>query len=699
MKKRKLVLVLTAALIMNCASYGSVTAMAEEITEELVPAGEEIIMEESGFSEEISLDPTDPSEEMVSETDSEETVAAIEAGIQETEVQSETPSAAEEEMEILTVEEVADADSEQELFALEPTSIDIQYGMFQTTVKVDKGKSAVLNIVAVAKEGAALSYQWYQYVASDSSDGVWTAVEGATADSVTIPNVQSDMSVKCVITSSIPGSDGSKSKEVVYSVKTAFVDSGLAVDGEVVKEDSEVDLTKTLRVITGTSVELSAKVHTNSEKGLTYNWVQIQYDSESKKDVEIPVGTGASYTVPSVTQQLKYKMTVDDGYHTASVTFTVTPDDRMSNISDLAVGTQNTATVAAAGDKVLFRIVPSKTAMYVIYSVTDQDTCANLYDSQWNKLTNDDDSGEKNNFGIKFPMIAGETYYLEAWFYNVKATDVGSFGIMMQESASSKIVEVERKAATCVENGYVVYYTGAYSVKSGYSTSEKSTVQQTLPVDPEAHSYDDYTVVTPATALASGTKTRTCKLCKHVETVTIEKLEPTITVNAKKLVLQVKHSTTALKVTGLAEGDYVKSYKSSNKKIVTVGKKGKITAKNEVGTAKITITLASGLKKVVKVTVQKDRVKTKKITNIPGGVIIKKGYTMTLEPKITPITTADKLTFSSSDKTIASVSKKGVIKAKKKGIVTITIKSGDVVKQMLVKVAKEIEQTEKTDSK
>ena len=699
MKKRKLVLLLTAAMVLNCASYGSMTAMAEEITEGLIPAGEEIIVEESGFYEEVSQNSIDSSEEMVPETDSEEAVVTGEEGMQEAEVQSETPAAAEEEMEILMVEEIAGTDSELELLALEPTSIDIKYGTFQTTVKVEKGQSASLNIVAEAKEGAALTYQWYQYVASDSSSGEWTAIAGATADSVTIPNVQSDMSVKCVVTSSVPGSDGSKSKEVVYSVKTAFEDSGLAVDGEVVTEDKEVKLTKTLRVITGTSVELSAKVHTNSEKGLTYNWVQIQYDSESKKDVEIPVGTGASYVIPSVTQELEYKMTVDDGYHTASVTFTVIPDDRMNHISDLVAGTQNTATITTAGDKVLFRIVPSKTAMYVIYSVTDQDTCANLYDSQWNKLTNDDDSGEKNNFGIKFPMIAGETYYLEAWFYNVKTTDVGTFGVMMQEAASSKIVEVERKAATCVENGYVVYYTGAYSVKSGYSTTEKSTVQQTLPVDPNAHAYDDYTVVTPATALASGTKTHTCKLCKHTETETIAKLEPTITLNAKKLVLQVKHSTTALQVTGLAEGDYVKSYKSSNKKIVTVGKKGKITAKNKVGTAKITITLASGLKREVKVTVQNERVRTKKITNIPGGVIIKKGYTMTLEPKITPITTEDKLTYTSSDKTIASVSKKGVIKAKKKGIVMITIRSGDVVKEMVVKVAKKINQTEQTESK
>lgn len=65
--------------------------------------------------------------------------------------------------------------------------------------------------------------------------------------------------------------------------------------------------------------------------------------------------------------------------------------------------------------------------------------------------------------------------------------------------------------------------------------------------------------------------------------------------------LQVKKSTKAIKV-NLMEGDKVKSYKSSNTKVATVNKKGKIVAKKK-GTATITVKCGKK-KKTVKVTVK-----------------------------------------------------------------------------------------------
>lgn len=46
--------------------------------------------------------------------------------------------------------------------------------------------------------------------------------------------------------------------------------------------------------------------------------------------------------------------------------------------------------------------------------------------------------------------------------------------------------------------------------------------------------------------------------------------------NVTSIKLQKKQTTTKVKVTGLANGDSVKSWTSSNKKIVTVDKNGKI---------------------------------------------------------------------------------------------------------------------------
>lgn len=70
------------------------------------------------------------------------------------------------------------------------------------------------------------------------------------------------------------------------------------------------------------------------------------------------------------------------------------------------------------------------------------------------------------------------------------------------------------------------------------------------------------------------------------------------------------------KVTGLAKGNAVKSWKSSNAKVAKVSAKGKITAQKKTGKATVTVTLKSGKKATVKVTVQKKEVKTTKITGV-----------------------------------------------------------------------------------
>ena len=59
-----------------------------------------------------------------------------------------------------------------------------------------------------------------------------------------------------------------------------------------------------------------------------------------------------------------------------------------------------------------------------------------------------------------------------------------------------------------------------------------------------------------------------------------------------------------VKASGLARGDSVKKWTSSNKSIATVDKNGKITATAKEGKATITVTLASGKTAKVAVTVK-----------------------------------------------------------------------------------------------
>lgn len=189
------------------------------------------------------------------------------------------------------------------------------------------------------------------------------------------------------------------------------------------------------------------------------------------------------------------------------------------------------------------------------------------------------------------------------------------------------------------------------------------------------HSYGSYVVTKQATALEPGAKTRTCSVCKKTENVTIAKLAPTATLTMTSIPMKAKQSTTTFKVSGLAAGDKVISYKSSNTKVATINAKGKITAKKK-GTATITVTLASGKTVTAKVKVQTSNVKTKKVTLNSKKVSLKKGKSYTLKATLSPLTSQQKVTYASSNKKVATVNSKGKIVAKKKGTATITVKSG-----------------------
>ena len=182
--------------------------------------------------------------------------------------------------------------------------------------------------------------------------------------------------------------------------------------------------------------------------------------------------------------------------------------------------------------------------------------------------------------------------------------------------------------------------------------------------------------ISKATVFAPEKQQGTCFICGKTTTREVgSKLTATIKLNAKSIKLQKKQTTKKIKVT-MANGDSVKSWKSSNKKIVTVNKNGVIKAGKKNGTAKITVTLASGKKATLKVKVQTPKVKTTKIKGLKSKETLKKGEKLTLKPVISPLTSQEKVTYKSSNKKVATVSKKGVITAKKKGTAKITVKSG-----------------------
>ena len=220
--------------------------------------------------------------------------------------------------------------------------------------------------------------------------------------------------------------------------------------------------------------------------------------------------------------------------------------------------------------------------------------------------------------------------------------------------------------ATCEQDGVKTY------------TCDICHTTKSEPIKAIGHSYGAWTTKKEATVSSKAEHKRICSTCGKEEITTYgEKLRPTISTNATSLKLKKKQTTKKFTVTGLAKGDYITSWTSSNKKIVTVtgNQNGtcKIKAGSKTGKATITIKLASGLTKQIKVSVQKKAVTCSKIKNVPKTIKLKKKQTYQLKPMIEPITCTDKAKYKSSNKKTAKVTKSGKITAVKKGKTKVTV--------------------------
>ena len=266
------------------------------------------------------------------------------------------------------------------------------------------------------------------------------------------------------------------------------------------------------------------------------------------------------------------------------------------------------------------------------------------------------------------------------------------------------------KKATCTEEGYTgdTYCTdcgelikkGSVTEKAGHNwevTSEekatcekdgsktytcadcKGTKTETIPAT--GHKFDSWKTVKAQSIYSGAVQERICNACGKKETRVIgSKLKPVLKVNASFLKLKRKQSTKKFVVSRLAKGDFVKTWTSSNKKIVKISgsKNGTCTIKagNKTGKAKITITLASGLKKTINVTVQKKAVTCTSIKNVPKKLTLKRKRSYQLKPVINPITCTYKAIYKTSNKKIVKVTSRGKITAVKKGKAKITVMVG-----------------------
>lgn len=255
-------------------------------------------------------------------------------------------------------------------------------------------------------------------------------------------------------------------------------------------------------------------------------------------------------------------------------------------------------------------------------------------------------------------------------------------------------------------------HTYAYQMFADYGEKRYfGNVKTFTTVGATQHQWSDWTVVRNATTAMEGEKQRSCVHCKQVEKQSIPKLRPAATptpvitltpvitpkpVTTQKPVITPKPavapkpsaaSSTAFTIKRGKTANVKasaswknKKYSSSNKKVATVDKKGKVKA---VGSGIAKITVKSGTKKIVyTITVPG----TTAIKNIKSSYSVKKGKKLTLKPKLSYVATAENITYKSLKKSVATVSKNGVVTGKKKGSATITITSGKITKKCKVTV-------------
>lgn len=189
--------------------------------------------------------------------------------------------------------------------------------------------------------------------------------------------------------------------------------------------------------------------------------------------------------------------------------------------------------------------------------------------------------------------------------YSITFQNVGEHIISVYKNGnlmeSDKIIIAENhvwdsgkieKKSTCTENGRIKYT----------CTNCKNTRIEFIPAN--GHKNGDWKIVKNPTNFKEGKEKISCIICgKTLQERPIKIKNPKVIISAKKLKLNVGDRF-HLVVTKCGISDDLVKWTTSNKKIVTVGKRtGKIKAKKK-GKAKITVKMKSGCKATCKVTVK-----------------------------------------------------------------------------------------------
>ena len=246
--------------------------------------------------------------------------------------------------------------------------------------------------------------------------------------------------------------------------------------------------------------------------------------------------------------------------------------------------------------------------------------------------------------------------------------------------AEESYADNKGKNEPAVTSAPTVTPTAAVSAGPTPTVSVKPAPTVSVAPTPTASAEPTPTVSVKPAPTASAKTTPTASVAP-IQTVSVAPI-PTATPIPTTTILTLRVKQT------YKSGGKIKSVRTTNKKIVKVDKKGKITGK-KAGKATVTITYTNGSRRIFLVKVQKGIVKTTAVSvNKRNIILAKKGKSFQLKVTLTPVTSQQKVTYKSSNSKVAAVNSKGKIVAKKKGTATITVKSGNKKITCKVKVKK-----------
>ena len=574
-----------------------------------------------------------------------------------------------------------------------------------TIISLRPGEKVDLTVSATSTKGE-VSYQWYQRWGDDDS---YDELQEENENVLTVyaPVGYKQANYGCKI------SDG---------YNEAFVSFDVMMQGSLQVTTEK----KMITVPAGQSLQLTVSADTEDASGsIHYEWQKGNLYDEGGR---IIVGTDSpTYKTEKIRETSIYYCEISDKYTKQIVMFLVTPLGGFDDAKKISLDQMAEITATEAGEESWVCFTPQESGYYGIYCQEDSGNRMEMF--LYDELNANVIYGASDNISDSFlgvygcascNMLAGHTYYIMTRYGSENQTGTYKIGVqnineysggeennhqvhswiqdkVLEQPACERngkcrficIVCGETQEGIIPANGKHVWDAGkitktATCVEKGIRTYTCTicgeTKTEAIPATGK-HTYGAWKVTKAATALAKGVQTRSCSGCGHKETKDIAKLPAKMTLSATSVSLKRKQSTTALKVTGMATGDYLKTVKVKNGNYATVSnfnKNGtfKLTAKNKVGSTTLTITLASGKTGTVTVKVQKAKVATSSIKGVAKTLTLAKGKTATLKPSLVPITSQDKITYSSSNKKVATVSAKGVIKGVKAGKAKITVKAG-----------------------